>query len=156
MNNSSTRRLDRRRFLRSAGLLAAGLGAMPSTTLFGQNTVTMPFANGVRDLVKYPQKRPLIRMTTRPPQLETPFSVFNEGVITPNDAFFVRYHLADIPTKIDSNKFRVEIKGHVNTELTGNGALSLDDLKGFEPVEVVAVLQCSGNSRSRTSWPRPG
>jgi sulfite dehydrogenase (cytochrome) subunit A len=143
MNDSSTRRLNRRHFLRSAGLLAAGLGAMPSDRMFGQSTITMPFANGEREMVKYPQKRPLIRMTTRPPQLETPFSVFNEGVITPNDAFFVRYHLAGLPKEIDSATFRTEIKGQVNTPLT----LSLDDLRGFEPVEVVAVLQCSGNSR---------
>ena len=54
-------------------------------------------ANGDRSLVRYPGKRPLIRLTSRPPQLETPFSVFNEGVVTPDDAFFVRYHLADIP-----------------------------------------------------------
>ena len=46
---------------------------------------------------KYPQKRPMIGLTSRPPQLETPFAVFNENVITPNDAFFVRYHLANIP-----------------------------------------------------------
>ena len=55
---------------------------------------------------RYPGKRPLIRLTTRPPQLETPFSVFDEGIITPNDAFFVRYHLADIPLKIDPDAFR--------------------------------------------------
>ena len=30
----------------------------------------------------------MIVITSRPPQLETPFSVFTEGVITPNDAFF--------------------------------------------------------------------
>jgi sulfite dehydrogenase (cytochrome) subunit A len=28
--------------------------------------------------VRYPGKRPLIRLTARPPQLETPFAVFNE------------------------------------------------------------------------------
>jgi DMSO/TMAO reductase YedYZ molybdopterin-dependent catalytic subunit len=40
-------------------------------------------------------------------------------------------------------KFRVDVKGNVNSPLT----LSLDDLKKFEPVEIVAVNQCSGNSR---------
>ncbi len=65
------------------------------------DTVTLPFGNGERPLVKYPQKRPMIGLTSRPPQLETPFSVFNENVITPNDAFFVRYHLANIPLEID-------------------------------------------------------
>ena len=60
--------------------------------------MTLPFGNGERPLVGYPQKRPLIRLTSRPPQLETPFAVFDEGLITPNDAFFVRYHLGQHPT----------------------------------------------------------
>jgi DMSO/TMAO reductase YedYZ molybdopterin-dependent catalytic subunit len=107
-------------------------------------TVTMPFANGERKLVRFPQKRPLILLTTRPPQLETPFAVFNEGILTPNDAFFVRYHLAQIPTEIDAEKFRIDIKGKVNSPLT----LSITELKTkFEPVEIVAVNQCSGNGR---------
>lgn len=148
MNDSSARRLNRRRFLHSAGVLAAGLGTLPAAKMLGQSTVTMPFENGVRDLVKYPQKRPLIRLTTRPPQLETPFSVFNEDIITHNDAFFVRYHLAggilaQNPISIDTNKFRLDIKGQVDTPLT----LTLDDLKGMDAIEIVAVLQCSGNSR---------
>ena len=110
-----------------------------------QDTVTLPFENGERPLVKYPQKRPLIRITTRPPQLETPFSVFNENVITPNDAFFVRYHLTvSPPPALDAEKFRLQIKGNVKTALT----LSLAEVKSqFEPVEIVAVNQCSGNSR---------
>lgn len=65
-------------------------------------------------------------------------------MITPNDAFFVRYHLADIPLSIDSETFRIEVKGKVNAPLS----LSLQDLRtGYEPVELVAVNQCSGNSR---------
>jgi len=116
-----------------------------------QSTITLPFANGQREVVKYPQKRPLIRLTTRPPQLETPFSVFNEGIITPNDAFFVRYHLAGIPTEIDTDTFQVRIKGSVNTPKV----FSLTELKSFDPVETVAVLQCSGNSRG-FSQPRVG
>src|SRR5262249_35791347 len=87
------------------------------------------------------------RLTTRPPQLETPFSVFNEAAITPNDAFFVRYHLTQAPPAVDANAFRLEVKGKVNTHLT----LSLQELKGFEAAEVVAVNQCSGNSRGLSS-----
>ena len=37
----------------------------------------------------------MIGLTERPPQLETPFAIFNDGPITPNNAFFVRYDLAD-------------------------------------------------------------
>ena len=71
-------------------------------------TLRQPFANGERELIAYPQKRPLLRITTRPPHLETPFSVFNEGAITPNDAFFVRYHLANIPLAVDPASFRLK------------------------------------------------
>jgi len=113
----------------------------------------MPFDNGRRPLAKYPQKRPLIRITTRPPQLETPFSVFNEGVLTPNDAFFVRYHLAFDPFTIEADKFRLQIKGKVNTPTEW----TLADLKSkFEPVEIVAVNQCSGNGRGFSQPRVPG
>ena len=134
--------LDRRRFLRTAGLLATSAALLPRGR--GADTVTLPFENGARDLVAYPQKRPLIRHTARPPQLETPFAVFNEGVVTPNDAFFVRYHLSDIPTRIDPAAYRVRVTGSVKTPLE----LSLAQLKQLgDPVELVAVNQCSGNSR---------
>jgi DMSO/TMAO reductase YedYZ molybdopterin-dependent catalytic subunit len=76
--------------------------------------------------------------------LETPFSVFNEGVITPNDAFFVRYHLANIPLQVDDETFRCDIKGSVRSPLS----LSIADLKQkYAQVEITAVCQCSGNSR---------
>ena len=138
--------LSRRDFIRSAGALGVvGLLGGAATGRAAEETVTLPFDNGERPLVAYPQKRPLIRLTTRPPQLETPFSVFNDGLLTPNDAFFVRYHLSLAPpTAIDPEKFRVTVKGKVNTPLE----LSVADLKTkFEPVEIVAVNQCSGNSR---------
>ncbi|MBI3881017.1 MAG: molybdopterin-dependent oxidoreductase [Verrucomicrobia bacterium] len=136
--------LSRRAFLRTAATLAA---AAPASAALAEEIVKLPFENGERPLVKYPQKRPLLRLTTRPPQLETPFAVFNEGVLTPNDAFFVRYHLGGSPPAREllvPEKFRVSVKGKVNAPL----ALSVAELKSqFEPVEIVAVNQCSGNSR---------
>src|SRR6266446_4509495 len=80
----------RRRFVRIAALAVAGSAGVK---IAAAESITLPFENGERPLVRYPQKRPLIRLTTRPPQLETPFAVFDEGVITPNDAFFVSYNL---------------------------------------------------------------
>ena len=140
--------LDRRGFLRRAGSLGlAGLAGGFAGQVAGEEIVTLPFENGDRPLVTYPQKRPLLRLTTRPPQLETPFAVFNDGLLTPNDAFFVRYHLAlspPAPQMLGSENFRLPIKGRVNQERI----FSVAELKsGFEPVEVVAVNQCSGNSR---------
>jgi sulfite dehydrogenase (cytochrome) subunit A len=134
-------RFDRRDFLRLAGLLTTAT-VLPQ--LRGAELVTLPFENGERELVRYPQKRPLLRVTARPPQLETPFAVFNEGLITPNDAFFVRYHLAGIPTHIDPATYRLRVGGAVAKPLE----LSLAELKALgEPVNLVAVNQCSGNSR---------
>ena len=135
-------------FISRRKLLRFGLNA---TALYGAArvfpaqaaNVVLPFDNGERSLVRFPQKRPLLRLSTRPPQLETPFAVFNEFVITPNDAFFVRYHLTRSPALIDPETFRLEVKGKVNSPLM----LTLEDLKRFEPMEVVAVNQCSGNSR---------
>jgi sulfite dehydrogenase len=109
-----------------------------------EETIVQPFVNGRRTMAVFPQKKPLILLTSRPPQLETPFSVFNESILTPNDLFYVRYHLAGVPTSVDTSTFRLEIKGKVSSPLS----LSLHDLKEqFDPVELVAVNQCSGNSR---------
>ncbi len=138
--------LARRDVLKIGGwtALMAGVGGVSGASFASAETATLPFGNGDRPLVAYPGKRPLIRLTSRPPQLETPFPVFDEGLITPNDAFFVRYHLADIPLSIDPDAFSIAVKGKVEKPLT----LSLQDLKtGFEPIEYVAVNQCSGNSR---------
>jgi DMSO/TMAO reductase YedYZ molybdopterin-dependent catalytic subunit len=137
----------RRRFVRGAGLLA--FAASPLAAFAEQNhAADVSLADGPRPLVRYPGKRPLIRVHTRPPHLETPFSVFDKGPITANDAFFVRYHLANIPLSVDLATYRLSIKGLVARPLS----LSLAELKTLaEPVEVVAVNQCSGNSRGFAS-----
>src|SRR6059058_951254 len=134
--------LDRREMMKGAGMaaLAAGFGSAKALAL---DTTALPFDNGERPLVKYPQKRPMIGLTSRPPQLETPFSVFNANVITPNDAFFVRYHLADVPLNIDPDAFSVEIKGKIDKPIK----LSLAEIKKMPAIDIVAVNQCSGNSR---------
>lgn len=132
--------IDRRLFVAGAG--AALIGAVGKAA--GGNSITLPFANGARPLVRLPGKREMILLTSRPPQLETPFSVFNDGLLTPNDAFFVRYHLSGLPTEIDPRSFRLAIGGHVEKPLQ----ISLESLRRDFPVsEIVAVNQCSGNSR---------
>lgn len=134
--------LARRKFL--AGALASMVTSRVAAASTSGTSIRLPFANGDRPLVRLPQKRGMIGLTTRPPQLETPFRVFNDGPITPNDAFFVRYHLSGLPTEIDPATFRLTIGGHVDKPLS----LSLTSLKRDFPVqEVVAVNQCSGNSR---------
>ena len=144
-NLHSTDGLTRRRLLQTS-LIAGGLSALgqPFARATSPESIELPFSRGHRPLVAFPEKRPLMVMTTRPPQLETPFPIFNENIFTPNDAFFVRWHLANIPSAVDLQTFRLTIRGQVKQTLS----LSLEDLRDrFEPIEVAAVCQCAGNSR---------
>src|SRR6516162_8778583 len=91
-----------------------------------------------------PGKKPLIKLSYRPPNYETPASHFSSP-LTANDAFFVRYHLADIPEQIDLPNWRLRVGG----EGAANPfELTMADLQnGFEQVEITAVCQCAGNRR---------
>lgn len=147
MNTDKEETIKRRRqFLQSAGLGLIGVLSMSGKS-WAAAMETLAVGNGQRELIAYPQKRKLMRITTRPPHLETPFEVFDEGVLTPNDAFFVRYHLAGIPQSIDPASYRLQLSGHVAQPLS----LSLKQLQAMETTEIVAVNQCSGNSRAYSS-----
>jgi sulfoxide reductase catalytic subunit YedY len=133
--------LNRRHFLGASLLLGA-------STLLGKTLPSKPIAIPSAykpPIIAFPEKKPMITISDRPPLLESAKGreLFTQA-ITPNDEFFVRWHLPDMPTYIDVNEFRLEISGAVTTPLS----LSIDDLKSkFEPAEITAVLQCGGNSR---------
>lgn len=144
--------IPRRNFLQmAAGLAAGGIlgGSLPA---LAAKLVQMPFVNGSRKLVRFPQKGEMILLRERPPLLETPFEVFDQGVFTPNDQFFVRWHLSAVPTAIDIKTFRLRIDGHVRTPTE----FTLDELLRQSAVELAAVNQCSGNSRAFSSPRVPG
>lgn len=104
-----------------------------------------PFWGAVGSLVSYPQKLPLICLTDRPVQLETPRPYFLTP-FTPNAAFYVRWHLDGHPQSVDLAHWRLAVEGQVKHPLS----LSLADLLSrFKPTTLAAVNQCSGNSRSR-------
>jgi DMSO/TMAO reductase YedYZ molybdopterin-dependent catalytic subunit len=135
--------LSRRRLL---GAAAFG-GLALSKPAWAEATIDLPLPGGpgARQITTgFPQKGPMVLQRIRPPLLETPFEVFDKGVFTPNDQFYVRWHWAEIPTDIDIGKFNLTVRGHVDRTLS----LSLNDvLKGLPSVELSAVNQCSGNSR---------
>ena len=137
---------SRRQFLAHVGGIGLGglLGA-PAWDAMAATLAQLPFANGRRERVtNFPQKGAVLLQRTRPPLLETPFEVFDQGVFTPNDRFYVRWHLANIPSVVDPATFRLNIRGHVRHPTS----LTLDDLvRKFKPFEIAAVNQCSGNSR---------
>ncbi len=104
-----------------------------------------PHWNSVGPYITEPQKAPLLLLTDRPVQLETPRHYFSTA-FTPNEAFYVRWHLDGIPNSVDLKDWRLQIEGNVAKPQ----ALSLADLmQKFKAVSVAAVNQCSGNSRSR-------
>src|SRR3984893_10260903 len=149
------RSLSRRRFLAGAGALGvAAFGGSSSARATDPNTVDLPFVNGSRPRTSdFPQKSKMIVQRSRPPLLETPFEVFDQGVLTPSDRFYVRWHLANIPTTIDTASFRLVVRGHVNKTVS----LTLDELATkFERFQIVAVNQCSGNGRGFFSPRVPG
>jgi len=137
---------NRRRFLSTMGGAAALLlGGYGGEAARAQAPVD-PILAG-RPLVRYPEKTDLILLTSRPPQLETPMTYFDRA-ITPNEAFFVRYHVFPVPTAVDLGSWRLKVHGRVEHPLE----LSMNDLRTkFPATRVVAVNQCSGNSRGRFS-----
>jgi DMSO/TMAO reductase YedYZ molybdopterin-dependent catalytic subunit len=111
-----------------------------------------PHWNSVGPYIAEPQKSPLILLTDRPVQLETPRQYF-QTIFTPNDAFYVRWHLEGIPNAVDLKTWKLRIEGNVKKPLL----LGLPELmRNFKPVSVAATNQCSGNSRSRLQPRVPG
>ncbi len=159
--------LSRRSLLKVLGLAGGGLaaGEWPrGGAVMAQDpphasaleTFTGPGANphwnSVGPYLTEPQKVPLILLTDRPIQIETPRTYFRTA-FTPNEAFYVRWHLPGIPNRVDLKEWKLQVEGNVKKSL----ALSFSELtEKFKPVSVAAVNQCSGNSRSRLQPRVPG
>jgi DMSO/TMAO reductase YedYZ molybdopterin-dependent catalytic subunit len=143
---------DRRSFITAlgAGFALAGSGlALPRRAL-GAGLPQGAIDSAVLEAL--PGKRPLIKRSYRPPNYETPIDAFDDA-ITPNDRFFVRWHLANIP-QVDAREWHLKIGGDAIGQPM---QLTLDDLKrGFEPAELIAVCQCSGNRRGLSDPHVPG
>jgi DMSO/TMAO reductase YedYZ molybdopterin-dependent catalytic subunit len=142
--------ITRRHLLAASGAgvaLAGGTAAFPE--LFQADAaiadLPAPLSQGTRDeavLEALPGKKPLIKLTYRPPNYETPLEYFRTP-LTANDAFFVRYHLAGIP-EVDAATWRLAVGGD---GANSQAELTFDDLKRMPSTEIVAVNQCSGNRR---------
>jgi DMSO/TMAO reductase YedYZ molybdopterin-dependent catalytic subunit len=149
--------MNRRSFLGSTAAVGAtlfgGLGRFgQAQAAVAELTPGVPEGVGTyATMATLPGKKPLIRLADRPPNYESPLEYFRTP-ITPNDQFFVRYHLADIPeVKIEGYKIKID----------GDGAsspmeITLEDLKKMPAVEIAAVNQCSGNRRGLSKPHVPG
>jgi hypothetical protein len=90
-----------------------------------------------------PGKVPLIKKTWRPPNFETPLSYF-ENTFTPNEAFFVRYHLSNIP-EVAAATWSLKVGGEAAATPF---ELSLAELKrDYEQVRDRRGLPSLGNRR---------
>jgi DMSO/TMAO reductase YedYZ molybdopterin-dependent catalytic subunit len=140
-------RLSRRRL--SAGLFStAGWIALAGGSLsWGREAIAAAAA-----VAALPGKLPTLkRLTQRPPNYETPLEYFRSA-LTPNEAFFVRYHHPVIP-QISAADFRLEIGGPAAERSL---VLTLAELRGLPASEVVAVCQCAGNRRGLFNPPVAG
>jgi sulfite dehydrogenase len=149
--------ISRRHLLQSAGAAGALAGFGLPTFARAQSAaaqLTPGVPVGVSSYVtmgSLPGKKPLIRLADRPPNYEAPLE-YLKTPITPNDEFFVRYHLADIP-EVKVETYRIKVGGD---GANGEAELTFDDLKKMPAVEVVAVNQCSGNRRGLSQPHVPG
>ena len=81
-----------RRLLLQAGAFGLGATALARPSL-AAGSVTLPLPGGPDERAltsAFPQKGSMVLQRTRPPLLETPFSVYDEGAFTPVDRFYVR------------------------------------------------------------------
>ena len=135
--------------------LLLGSGAAMLARRAGAAALNPALPAGTREeavLEALPGKQDLIKLTWRPPNYETPLDGFATPV-TANDRFFVRYHLANVPTQADLAGWSLTVGG----EAAGSEiSLSLADLQALPQAEITAVCQCSGNRRGLFTPHVPG
>ncbi|MFN3864541.1 MAG: molybdopterin-dependent oxidoreductase [Erythrobacter sp.] len=136
----SDNHLTRRALIAGAGTVAL------AAPVLGQKLVDLGLPGGpsLRPTTPaFPGKGEMIVQRVHAPVLETPMSVFREGVITPNDRFFVRWNWP-MPTEVNAATHRVAVGGAVRQAVS----LTLDEIAAAgEHVSVVAINQCAGNGR---------
>ena len=130
-----------------AGLMVGGSDLALKSLTAAAASINRPSAlpEGTRSntiLDALPGKKPLLKLSYRPPNYETPIEYFRTA-ITPTDAFFVRYHHSLIP-EVDVKTWKLAVGGE---GANGEAAFTLDDLKRLPTAELVAVNLCSGNRR---------
>jgi len=128
-------------------IAGAGAAVLASPSVAGESTrVPAGLPAGTREIAQFvnlPDKRRLLRLTDRPPNYATPVNVFTE-VVTPNERFFVRYHLDGVPSAPEFDAWSLSITGDAVDHPV---RLKLSDLLDLPTSEVLAVCQCAGNRR---------
>jgi sulfite oxidase len=116
--------LDRRRFLR-----LAGVAALVPVAGFSLPAGTVPNS-----------RRRMLQVNGYATDAETPLDALTT-YITPNDLFFVRHHWN--PTYQDARRWTLTIDGEVERPIR----LTITELKKMPGASATCVLQCAGNGR---------
>lgn len=151
--------MKRRTFLTVAGgtVSAGAITALAPSAARGAVALWQPdeladgtVASSLLDAL--PGKVPLIKRSFRPPNYETPIEYFRTE-FTPNNAFFVRWHLAGIP-EVKLRDWRLKVGGDAAGKGTAYDMAALK--REFQQVELAAVCLCSGNRRGMFQPHVPG
>ncbi|HQR43103.1 MAG TPA: molybdopterin-dependent oxidoreductase [Gemmatales bacterium] len=143
--------LTRREWLATSSLAGLALAGCQQKAATVVPTPTKPRVDAPFDqMLQFKDKVPMRAINDRPPCLETPWEYFKHD-LTPNEAFYVRWHLQTLPT-IDEKAWKLKVGGHVDKSVE----LSLADIRKLPSTSIVAVNQCSGNSRGLFTPPIPG
>jgi len=143
--------MDRRKFLFNSSAALTGSLILP-IPLAAATTDELPagaIASSVMDAL--PGKRPLIKRTFRPPNYETPIALFRHA-FTPNDAFYVRWHMGVPDVALADWRLRIGGPAAQSPREFTDAELR----RRFRWHEVAAVNQCSGNRRGLFSPHVPG
>jgi sulfite dehydrogenase (cytochrome) subunit A len=128
-------------------IAGAGAGLLAAPSIAAESTrIPAGLPDGARQIAQFadlPDKRRLLRLTDRPPNYATPTNVFADAV-TPNDRFYVRYHLAGVPSVDDMDGWTLSIGGDAVEHPV---RLKMSDLQDLPSNELLAVCQCAGNRR---------
>jgi sulfite dehydrogenase len=128
-------------------IAGAGAALLASPSVAVESTrIPAELPDGTRQIAQFanlPDKRRLLRLTDRPPNYATPINVFTDAV-TPNDRFYVRYHLAGVPSADDMDGWTLSIGGDAVEHPV---RLKMSDLRDLPSNELLAVCQCAGNRR---------
>ncbi len=151
--------MKRRTFLTATGgaLSAGAITALVPAAARGATALWQPdeladgtVASSLLDAL--PGKVPLIKRSFRPPNYETPIEYFRTE-FTPNNAFFVRWHLSAIP-EVNVRAWRLKVGGDAAGKENVYDMATLR--RDFEQVEIAAVCLCSGNRRGMFQPHVPG
>ena len=137
--------------------MISGIAALLASPAVAEENIRLPpeLPDGTRQIARFadlPNKRRLLQLAYRPPNYETPVEAFTDTV-TPNDRFFVRYHLAGVTSAADMDGWTLNITGDA---IDRPVRLTMTELVDLPSNQVPAVCQCAGNRRGLSLPHVPG